>query len=35
MGSDIKMPVVDNSILRKEGHNPALRFDYKDRLELD
>jgi carbamoyltransferase len=35
MGCDIDLLVIGNSILRKEGQDPALRFDYKDMFEPD
>jgi len=35
MGSEIDVLVVENCWLQKEGQNPDLRLDYKDKFELD
>ena len=35
MGTDIDMLVCGNAVLLKETQDPALRFDYRDRFELD
>jgi carbamoyltransferase len=35
MGSEIDVLVVENCWLEKEGQNPDLRLDYKDKFELD
>ncbi len=35
MGTEIELLAVGNCLLRKEGQDPALKLDYKDRFELD